>query len=1072
MGGQVFSFSHRPGRGVTTVFVRLEAPLVVTERSRWSWATYADDDTALSPPWSSLAIMPDLVFDDGSRLSGGVAGRLAIDRYGFAATPSAQFSARWQLPEQWNADTCELAAWVGRTVVGFDAVLGDPSLVGVAGEARGHVEVKLEIDRPSETGDPVDRVDTRRGSHAGFRFSRGNTVPLCGVPHGFAYITPATNASDERWPYRPYVHDDPLGRRLEALQVCHQPSPWIGDFGVLHLMPFTGRPFSARPARRRHIRPDSEVARPWGYRADLVGEPSSGNACQVRVTATSHAAAFQIVGAGPIGVIIDQLNDRGELHFDDLSDGRVGFHGWVGQREDQAWGNAPRLYFAGSSGQPGSAGGLSDDGRGSVAGFIGSTAAESCELTSGDRPSGERGLTSPSEAASGDDPPGERMFEVRLATSYISVDQAQRNLKQEADWTVGFAELEATARRAWDQACSPIEAVTTGHPARRLADQELRDTIAADLYRLHLYPNQLWEDTGEPGAVEARFADVFNSPGTSGPRHTGLEVVSGRAVVTNGYWDTYRTVWPMLALLDPQLTGELLDGQLEQVRRGGWMARWSAPGYVDSMVGTSSDQIFADAAVWGVTGFDRQLAFESGWRNACEPSRDPRVGRAGIASARFTGVMPDNVEAGLSWTIEAAISDAALARFARQLATTTDREQRYSAFARYFDNRRLSYRQLFDPSVGFFRGRSHPSRPGFDPARWGGDYTETNAWGMSVSAVHDLAGLRDLYGGPVGLRRHLDRLFATAEPGRDPGGYSQIIHEQREARAVRAGMCAISNQPAHHIPYIYSATDQPWRAGQIVHDLAGRLFTGGQILQGYPGDEDNGQMSAWWLWALLGLYPLELASGSLLIGDPLADEVRVTRNGGQRVRIVSRRASNRSVLIAARLNGHELAQPLIPVDAFRDDVDLRLTFGEDRTGSALWASSNCAGPAPVWRPDLARVDSAVGSSPVSATVFDDGWSGREVVLEPGQWVGQRFGSPQAVTDLTLTVSTELRQSGFVVEAGDDGEHWQVCPMTDVAVVPPDRTTPFSLRPSPPALWWRLTAITTMRLTQVEFFALD
>ena len=156
--------------------------------------------------------------------------------------------------------------------------------------------------------------------------------------------------------------------------------------------------------------------------------------------------------------------------------------------------------------------------------------------------------------------------------------------------------------------------------------------------------------------------------------------------MNNGYWDTYRTEWPALALLDPAATGRLLDGQLEQYRRGGWMARWSAPGYVDSMVGTSSDQIFADAARWGVE-FDRAEAFESGWRNACEPGPDALRGRKGIARGRFTGFISSDVPEGMSWTIENAVSDAALGRFAAQLAADAESAQdaaRYRSFARYF----------------------------------------------------------------------------------------------------------------------------------------------------------------------------------------------------------------------------------------------------------------------------------------------------------------------------------------------------------------------------------------------------
>jgi hypothetical protein len=574
-----------------------------------------------------------------------------------------------------------------------------------------------------------------------------------------------------------------------------------------------------------------------------------------------------------------------------------------------------------------------------------------------------------------------------------------------------------------------------------------------------------------------------------------------------------------------------------------------------------------------VTGFDRALAFESGWRNACEPSPDHRVGRAGVGQSRFTGRPSRGVDAAFSWVIEGAISDAALGHFAQLLASAevipqvgaippagatplagstrtrqhapliadkvippvggTPSPARYQAFARYFTNRAKSYRQLFDPTVGFFRGdparpqgfdparllgfdptgspgfnptwrlgldsparrpvfdpptgatRSDPTRPRrFDPNQWGGDYTETNAWGMSVSAVHDGPGLARLFGGPAGLRRHLDRLFATPELARDPGGYGRIIHEQREARAVRAGMCAISNQPAHHIPHMYTASDQPWRAGPVVRELARRLFTGGHIGQGYPGDEDNGEMSAWWLWALLGLYPLELASGDLLIGCPLVDDLTVARSDGSRLRVRSSHRDEGECLLEARLNGRPLTRALLPIDALRGggDVELALVFGSNPQDSPLWsggyadsaASPSAQSPDSPWCPDLSRPDWSIGPSTLRhASAFND-WStpGSFVALASGDWVGQRFPHPIIVTDITLTTLDASSAGCWEVERSDDGEQWERVAPTHREALPSGRTTPFQLSEPRAACCWRIRFDAPVRLAQVEFFSLD
>lgn len=514
------------------------------------------------------------------------------------------------------------------------------------------------------------------------------------------------------------------------------------------------------------------------------------------------------------------------------------------------------------------------------------------------------------------------------------------------------------------------------------------------------------------------------------------------------------------------------------------MARWSAPGYVDSMVGTSSDQIFADAARWGVE-FDRVGAFESGWRNACEPGPDARRGRKGIARGRFTGYISSDVPEGMSWSIENAVSDAALGRFAAQRASDVgsgSESARYRAFARYFANRSRSYRTLFDEGTGFFRGRddSGARTPGFDPRSWGGDNVETNAWGMSVGAVHDGAGIAELYGGPADFGRHLDALFAEPETAdeRFGGAYGTVIHEQREARALRSGMCAISNQPAHHIPFMYAFSDRPWRSAPLVNELAGRLFAGGHIGQGFPGDEDNGEMSAWWLWAALGLYPLELASGHLRIGSPLFDDIRVDRGDGSTLRIRSRRSSpSAHVLQEARLDGAPMASATLPIDALAGDVVLDLVFGDDPVCALETGEPTPRDTPEPWRADLTSTGGEVISSVALAhpeRVFDDGDPAGDpgVTLRAGEWVGWRFPEPRGVSDLSVTTTAASNSSALGWEILGADENWTPVTTTHQEALLRDRTTPFTLtdRVVTPALRVRAEAEVTIR--QLEVFDLD
>lgn len=1040
LGGRVFRFGFRPGESAQRVAVPGLDAVVCTVDTVLHWAFYADGDAAVHAPWAPLAVTVDARVGE-ERLSDDVRVR---DRYGFALDAESQFAAAWSMPEQWNADTVSLAPFAGRTAA-VEIVLGTTALAPDARtpeEVTGFVEVRIE-EAPASTPSPAERVDTRRGSHAGERFSRGNTIPAVAVPHGFTFLTPATDARDQRWPYRPFVHDDERGRRLEAVQFSHQPSPWIGDRGVLQVMPFDGIPVSAPTARRRWIAPGSERAHPHVWSATLDGDLS------VQATATDHVGLFRVEGRDPdadVGFIIDQPGAHGAVtaHGDSV-------RGWVGEA-DPRWGNGPRTFFAGVvRGARVHAGRLDDDGRGERAGFVAGTGS----------------------------------LELRIAISFISVEQAQRSLALEAPAGVTFDDIRDRTRSAWDAVLDRVQIPqlpASERPFRGLADADARAQLASALYRLHLYPNAAQENAGSAESPQWVYADPFAPAGAHTDTHTGAPIVAGRLPVNNGYWDTYRTAWPMMNLVDPVRARELLDGILEPQRRHGWMPRWTAPGYVDAMVGTSSDQILADGERWGLLD-DAETALSSGWRNAAERAPDARRGRKGIGRGRFLGFIPRDIHEGMSWSVENAISDAALARLAQRLAAASAGEDaaRHEALSRWLGNRALAYRQLFDPAVGFLRGRDadgHTAGGRFDPRVWGGDYVETNAWGMSVSAVHDPAGLAELYGGPAALRAHLDRLFAESETAERAfsGAYHRVIHEQREARALRSGMCAVSNQPAHHIPYMYSATDEPWRAGAVAHGLARRLFTGGHIGQGFPGDEDNGEMSAWWLWAALGLYPLDPASGSLLIGSPLFDDVTVRRSDGSRMRIRSRRAhADAHVLRSAHVNGIPLRSAALPVDVFGADVDIELEF-DDAPGRALWAGPATTSEIAPWHADLtARGGVAVRARGVwhAARLFDDGAprGDRGTRLRAGTWAGWVFPRATTVTDATLTSVDAADTDALEWEASEDGTSWHPVAVSARVALHPDRTTPFRFTPAVTARGVRVRARQPVRLRQIELFDL-
>ena len=482
-----------------------------------------------------------------------------------------------------------------------------------------------------------------------------------------------------------------------------------------------------------------------------------------------------------------------------------------------------------------------------------------------------------------------RTVNMRIATSLISLEQAQKNLALELAPADDFASVRARAQRQWDRKLRVVEVEG--------ATEDQLTTLYSNLYRLFLYPNSAFENVGTAAAPRYRHA-VQSSTTTpaSTPTHTGAPVVDGKVYVNNGFWDTYRTAWSAYTLFSPGMAGELVDGFVQQYRDGGWISRWSSPGYANLMTGTSSDVSFADAYVKGVEGFDARDAYDAAVKNAtvAPPGADPdntNVGRKGLERSIFLGYTPSSVSEGVSWALEGYINDFGIANMAKALArergvSSADR-RRYLEEHEYFRERARNYVNMFDPAIGFFQGRSASGRwksspDEYDPRVWGHDhdYTETNGWNFAFHVPHDGAGLAALYGGRDGLADKLDEFFSTPETGKFPGSYGGIIHEITEARDVRMGMWGFSNQVSHHIPWMYAYAKQPWKTAEKTREVLRRMYVGSEIGQGYAGDEDNGETSAWYLFAAMGLYPLQVGSPNYVIGSPLFKKATIRRPDG------------------------------------------------------------------------------------------------------------------------------------------------------------------------------------------------
>ncbi|WP_211303100.1 GH92 family glycosyl hydrolase [Allonocardiopsis opalescens] len=855
--------------------------------------------------YPSTYVSVDLAFTDGSYLS-----ELgARDHLGYELSPRGQGESHALYADQWNRRSSvigEVAAGrtVDRVLIAYDAPTGPTSFRGWFDDIR----ITGEPERP-EYGSLTDYVSTTRGTHSTGGFSRGNNFPATAVPHGFNFWTPVTDAGSTSWLYSYHRDNNEQNRpELQAFSVSHEPSPWMGDRQTFQVMPSdaAGEPDPDREARALSFDHANETARPHHYGVEF------DNGIRTDIAPTDHAALFRFTFTGDTGTLLfDNVNDQGGLSLDPES-GVV--TGYSDVRSGLSAG-ATRLFVYAELDRPVTASGmLPESGRENVTGYL--------RLDTG----------------------AERTVNMRIATSLISVDQARRNLEQEIAPGDTFESVRDRAQAAWEDTLDVIEVEG--------ASEDQLVTLYSNLYRLFLYPNSGHENTGTVEDPVHRYASPVSEPvGEDTPTETGARIVDGEIYVNNGFWDTYRTTWPAYALLTPERAGRMIDGFVQQYRDGGWISRWSSPGYANLMVGTSSDVAFADAFLKGVDNFDLEAAYDAAVRNATVTPPDDSVGRKGLASSIFLGYTPTSTPEGMSWALEGYINDFGIANMARELYERAEpgdpRREEYLTDYEYFTNRAQNYVNMFDPSVGFFQGRDadgnwRRSPEEYDPRVWGHDYTETNGWNMAFTVPQDGRGLANLYGGADGLGARLDEFFATPETATFPGSYNGVIHEMLEARDVRMGQLGHSNQPSHHIPYMYTFAGQPHRTQEIVRELLARTYSGSEIGQGYAGDEDNGEMSAWYIFSALGLYPLQMGSPEYAIGSPLFTRATVHLENGADLVIEAPGNSAENVYVqGVRVNGAEHTSTSLPHELIAEGGVIEFDMGPEPSD---WGTGADAAP--------------------------------------------------------------------------------------------------------------------------------
>ncbi|MFF5532094.1 GH92 family glycosyl hydrolase [Streptomyces cinerochromogenes] len=917
--------------------------------------------------YDATNVSVDLAFTDGTYLSG----LGALDQHGFPLSPGGQGASKALYVNQWNNVSARIGSVAaGRTVdrilVAYDSPDGPAKFRGWLDD------VALRPVAPEKPKAHLsDYALTTRGTNSSGSFSRGNNFPATALPHGFNFWTPVTNASSLSWLYE-YARANNADNlpTVQAFSASHEPSPWMGDRQTFQLMPSaaSGTPDTGRAARELPFRHENETARPYYYGVRFE------NGLKAEMTPTDHAAVLRFTYPGDdASVLFDNVTEQAGLTLDKE-------HGIVTGYSDVKSGlstGATRLFVYGEFDRP-----VTDGGSSGVKGFLRFDAGADHTVT------------------------------LRLATSLIGLDQAKDNLRQEIPDGTSFDTVKEHARRAWDDLLGKVEVEG--------ATPDQLTTLYSGLYRLYLYPNSGFERVDG----RDRYASPFSPmPGPDTPTRTGAKIVDGRVYVNNGFWDTYRTTWPAYSFLTPSQAGDMVDGFVQQYKDGGWTSRWSSPGYADLMTGTSSDVAFADAYVKGVR-FDAKAAYDAAVKNATVVPPMSGVGRKGMATSPFLGYTSTDTHEGLSWAMEGYVNDYGIARMGEALYEKTG-DKRYREESQYFLNRARDYVKLFDTGAGFFQGRDAkgdwrvPSSA-YDPREWGYDYTETNGWGYAFTAPQDSRGLANLYGGRRGLADKLDEYFATPETASPDhvGSYGGVIHEMTEARDVRMGMYGHSNQVAHHVIYMYDAAGEPWKAQAYVRQALSRLYTGSEIGQGYHGDEDNGEQSAWYLFSALGFYPLVMGSGEYAIGSPLFKKVTVHLENGRDLVIRAPKNSARNVYVqGVRFNGLPWTSTSLPHSLLSKGGVLDFSMGAE---PSAWGTGRNAAPVSITRDDKVpapRADVLKGAG----ALFDDTSATSATVTSADLPAG---GAVKPV-QYTLTSGADRTKAptGWTLQGSADGTKW-------------------------------------------------
>ena len=669
----------------------------------------------------------------------------------------------------------------------------------------------------------VEFVNPLVGTDSDHALSNGNTYPAIALPWGMNFWTPQTNRMGNGWAY---MYDDV---KLRGFKQTHQPSPWIGDYAAFSLFPETGKLIIDENKRASWYSHKAEIAKPHYYRAYLADYD-----VVTEITPTERAAQFRFTfpESDQAHVLIDAFNEGSMVK---ISKAEKKITGYCRNNSSGVPENFHNYFVI-----------IFDKEFSEIATWKDSILSQGSNEAEGKHVMAILSFKTKK---------GEQVH-ARIASSFISPEQAQLNLDREIG-KFTFDQTKANAEAAWNKELTRTKA------EGGTVDQNR--TFYTALYRTMLFPRKFYE-------LDANNKVVHYSP------YNG-KVLPGYMFTDNGFWDTFRAVFPYFTLMHPTLSSHLMEGLVNTYNESGWLPEWASPGHRDCMIGSNSAVNIADAYLKGIRGFDISKLYEAIQKNTENEGPIHSVGRYGVKYYNKMGYIPYNVgiNENAARTLEYSFADWCIWKLAKDLGRPQEEINRFS-------KRAMNYQNVFDKSVNFMRGRNEDGsfQTPFRPDKWGDAFTEGSSWHWTWCVFHDPQGLANLFGGRQKMADRLDEMFVAA-PTFDFSYYGVQIHEITEMLIANMGQYAHGNQPVQHAIYLYDYLGQPWKAQYWTRQVMDKLYNPNP--DGLCGDEDNGQTSAWYVFSAMGFYPVAPGTGEYALGSPLFKKMTLTLENGKKLEI-------------------------------------------------------------------------------------------------------------------------------------------------------------------------------------------